>query len=70
MRTLQVDDNPTRLAHAIAEFGQIDKTLHTLNIIVDENKRRSTLTKEELLYSFCQSIPGDVELPPRASSLA
>jgi alpha-beta hydrolase superfamily lysophospholipase len=53
MRTLQVDDNPTRLAQAIAEFGQIDKTLHTLNMIDDENKRRSTLTKEELLYSFC-----------------
>ena len=27
MRTLQVGDNPTRLAQAIAEFGRIDKTL-------------------------------------------
>ena len=44
-RTLQVGDNPTRLAQAIAEFGWIDKTLHTLNMIDDENKRRSTLTQ-------------------------
>jgi TnpA family transposase len=36
MRTLQVGDNPTRLAQAIAEFGRIDKTLHTLNM----NRRR------------------------------
>ena len=28
MRTLQVDDRPTRLAQAIAEFGRIDKTMH------------------------------------------
>jgi hypothetical protein len=35
MRTLQVGDNPTRLAQAIAEFGRIDKTLHTLNMIDD-----------------------------------
>ena len=33
------------LAQAIAEFGRIDKTLHTLNMIDDENKRRSTLTQ-------------------------
>jgi TnpA family transposase len=45
MRTLQVGDNPTRLAQAIAEFGRIDKTLHTLNMIDDENKHRSTLTQ-------------------------
>jgi TnpA family transposase len=44
MRTLQVGDHPTRLAQAIAEFGRIDKTLHTLNMI-DENKRRRTLTQ-------------------------
>jgi TnpA family transposase len=43
MRTLQVGDRPTRLALAIAEFGRIDKTLHTLNYIDDETKRRSTL---------------------------
>jgi TnpA family transposase len=45
MRTLQVGENPTRLAQAIAEFGRIDKTVHTLNLIDDENKRRSTLTQ-------------------------
>jgi TnpA family transposase len=45
MRTLQVGDHPTRLAQAIAEFGRIDKTLHTLNMIDDESKRRKTLTQ-------------------------
>jgi len=43
MRTLQVGDRPTRLAQAIAEFGRIDKTLHTLTYIDDEAKRRGTL---------------------------
>lgn len=43
MRTLQVGDQPTRLAQAIAEFGRIDKTLHTLTYIDDEAKRRGTL---------------------------
>jgi TnpA family transposase len=43
MRTLQVGDRPTQLALAVAEFGRIDKTLHTLNYIDDENRRRSTL---------------------------
>ncbi len=43
MRTLQVGDRPTRLAQAVAEFGRIDKTLHSLNFIDDKNKRRSTL---------------------------
>lgn len=43
MRTLQVGDRPTRLAQAIAEFGRIEKTLHTLNMLDDESKRRSTL---------------------------
>jgi TnpA family transposase len=43
MRTLQVGDNPTRLAQAIAEFGRIDKTLHMLTMLDDEDKRRSNL---------------------------
>ncbi len=43
MRTLQAGDRPTRLAQAIAEFGRIDKTLHTLTYIDDEAKRRGTL---------------------------
>jgi len=45
MRTLQVGNKPTRLAQAIAEFGRIDKTLHTLTYIDDEVKRRDTLTQ-------------------------
>jgi TnpA family transposase len=43
MRTLQVGDRPTQLALALAEFGRIEKTLHSLNYIDDENRRRSTL---------------------------
>ncbi len=43
MRTLQVGDRPTQLALALAEFGRIEKTLHTLNYIDDENRRRGTL---------------------------
>lgn len=43
MRTLQVGDHQARLAKAIAEFGRIDKTLHTLNFINDEDKRRDIL---------------------------
>jgi TnpA family transposase len=45
MRTLQVGDSPTRLAQAIAEFGRIEKTLHSLNMLDDENKRRGTLSQ-------------------------
>jgi hypothetical protein len=45
MRTLQVGDNPTRLAQAIAEFGRIDKTLHSLRYIDDRDMRRGTLTQ-------------------------
>ena len=45
MRTLQVGDNPTRLAQGIAEFGRIDKTLHSLRFIDDKDVRRGTLTQ-------------------------
>jgi TnpA family transposase len=45
MRTLQVGERPTRLAQAIADFGRIDKTPHTLTYIDDEAKRRATLTQ-------------------------
>ncbi|MFT8259184.1 MAG: Tn3 family transposase (plasmid) [Candidatus Symbiodolus clandestinus] len=45
IRTLQVGDRPTRLAQAIAEIGRLDKTVHTLKYVDDENKRRSTLTQ-------------------------
>jgi TnpA family transposase len=45
MRTLQIGDRPTKLAQAVAEFGRIDKTIHALTFIDDENKRRRTLTQ-------------------------
>ncbi len=45
MRTLQVGDRPTGLAKALAEFGRIEKTLHILNYIDDDEKRRSTLSQ-------------------------
>ena len=45
MRTLQVGDRSTRIAQALAEFGRIEKTLHILNYIDDENFRRSILTQ-------------------------
>jgi TnpA family transposase len=48
MRTLQIDDRPTRLAHAVAEIGRIDKTIHTLNFIDDETHRRSILQQLNL----------------------
>ena len=47
MRTLQVGDRPTRLAQAFAEFGRIDKTIHTLTYLDDEAKRRATLIQTE-----------------------
>jgi TnpA family transposase len=48
MRTLQVGERPTRLAQALAEFGRIDKTIHTLTFIDDETRRRSTLVQLNL----------------------
>lgn len=45
MRILQRGDSPTRLAQALAEFGRIEKTLHTLNYLDDEARRRATLTQ-------------------------
>jgi TnpA family transposase len=48
MRTLQVDERPTSLAQAIAEVGRIDKTIHTLNFIDDEARRRATLLQLNL----------------------
>ena len=48
MRTLQIGERPTRLAQALAEFGRIDKTIHTLTYIDDESWRRSTLVQLNL----------------------
>lgn len=36
------------MAQAIAEIGRIDKTIHTLNFIDDETRRRSTLQQLNL----------------------
>ena len=36
-----------RLAQAFAEFGRIDKTIHTLTYLDDEAKRRATLIQSE-----------------------
>lgn len=43
MRILQTGDCPTRLAQALTEFGRIEKTLHVLNYLDDETKRRAIL---------------------------
>lgn len=59
MRALHIGDRPTKLAQAIAEFGRIDKTLHTLNYINDENKRRSTLiqlNRVESRHSLARNV--------------
>mgnify|MGYP003376051373 CR=1 FL=1 len=59
MRTLQVGDQPTRLAQAIAEYGRIDKTLHTLRYIDDEAKRRGTLiqlNRGEARHSVARAV--------------
>lgn len=45
MRTLQVGERATRLAQGIAEFGRIEKTLHTLTYIDDKAMRRRTLVQ-------------------------
>jgi Tn3 transposase DDE domain len=45
MRTLRIDDRPTKLAQAVAELGRIDKAIHSLTYIDDESKRRRTLTQ-------------------------
>lgn len=45
MRTLQVDERPTKLAQAVAEVGRIDKTLHILSYLDDEGQRRRILSQ-------------------------
>ena len=59
MRTLQIDERPTRLAQAIAEIGRIDKTIHTLNFIDDESRRRGPLMQLNLgegRHSLARSV--------------
>ncbi len=43
MKMLQTSSKPTSLARAIAEIGRIDKTIHLLTYIDDEEKRRMIL---------------------------
>jgi TnpA family transposase len=45
MRILQVAEKPSQLAQALAEVGRLDKTIHNLNCIDDETKRRRILTQ-------------------------
>jgi TnpA family transposase len=45
MRTLRVNDRPTRLAQAVAELGRINNTVHGLTYVDDESKQRRTLTQ-------------------------
>jgi TnpA family transposase len=57
--TLQIRNKPARLAQAIAEFGCVDKTPHTLTYIDDETKRRDTLpqlNRGEGRHSVAQAV--------------
>jgi TnpA family transposase len=59
MRTLQVGDRPTKLARALAEIGRIDKTLHLLTYIDDEETRRNTiiqLNRGEARHSLARTL--------------
>lgn len=59
MRTLQVGDQPTQLALALADLGRIDKTIHVLNYIDDENRRRATLqqlNRTESRHSLARNV--------------
>lgn len=64
MRTLQIDERATPLAQAIAEIGRIDKTIHSLNYIDDESRRRSTLLQLNLTEGR-HSLARDVFLGKR-----
>ena len=43
MKTLRTGSKPTSLSRAIAEIGRIDKTIHLLTYIDEEEKRRMIL---------------------------
>lgn len=45
MSILHTGEQSTHLAQALAEFGRIEKTLHILTYIGDEEKRREILTQ-------------------------
>ncbi len=59
MKTLQVGNKPTRLALAIAEYGRIDKTIHLLTYVDDEDKRheiQKQLNRVEGRHSLAREI--------------
>lgn len=59
MRTLQIGDQPTQLALALADLGRIDKTIHVLNYIDDQNRRRATLqqlNRTESRHSLARDV--------------
>jgi len=59
MRILHTGEQPTRLAQALAEFGRIEKTLHILTYINDEEKRRETLiqlNRGESRHSLARTV--------------
>jgi hypothetical protein len=45
IRTLQINNSPTRLARALAELGRIIKTIHLLNYFDGEGYRRRILVQ-------------------------
>jgi TnpA family transposase len=72
MRTLQVRDQPTTLARAIAELGRIIKTLHILRYIDDAPFRRRILTqlnRQELRHKLGRRVihgeRGEIRTPYR-----
>jgi TnpA family transposase len=72
MRMLQVKDRPTALARALGELGRVIKTLHLLDYIDDEGRRRAILTqlnrheaRHRLIRAVCHGKRGEIRKPHR-----
>ena len=72
MRTLQVKDQPTTLARALAELGRIIKTLHILRYVDDKPFRRRILiqlNRQELRHKLGRRVihgdRGEIGTPHR-----